>query len=34
MINSNLGDDSAVETILNGAASFQNRQISSASSFH
>jgi cytidylate kinase len=32
MINSNLGDDWAVDAILNGAASFQNRQISSASS--
>jgi cytidylate kinase len=34
MINSNLGDDWAVDAILNGAASFQNRQISSASSSH
>ena len=32
MINSALGDDLAVETILNGAAMFQNRQVSSASS--
>jgi cytidylate kinase len=34
MINSNLGDEWAVDAILKGAASFQNRQISSASSFH
>lgn len=34
MINSTLGDDWAVDAILNGAASFQNRQISSASSSH
>jgi cytidylate kinase len=32
MINSTLGDEWAVETILKGAASFQNRQNSSASS--
>lgn len=32
MINSTLGDEWAVETILSGAASFQSRQISSASS--
>jgi cytidylate kinase len=34
MINSILGDEWAVETILHGAASFQNRQNSSASSSH
>ena len=34
MINSNLGDEWAVDAILKGAASFQNRQISSASSSH
>jgi cytidylate kinase len=34
MINSNLGDEWAVETILNGAASFQSRPSSSASSSH
>lgn len=34
MINSTLGDDWVVDAILNGAASFQNRQISSASSSH
>lgn len=34
MINSTLGDDWAVDAILNGAASFQKRQISSASSSH
>jgi len=32
MINSALGDDLAVETILNSAAMFQNREVSSASS--
>jgi cytidylate kinase len=32
MINSTLGDEWAVETILNGAASFQNRQSSSVPS--
>lgn len=32
MINSTLGDEWAVDTILSGAASFQSRQISSASS--
>ena len=34
MINSTLGDDWAVETILNGVALFQSRQTSSASSSH
>ena len=34
MINSNLGDEWAVDAILKGAASFQNRQISTSSSFH
>lgn len=34
MINSNLGDEWAIDAILNGVASFQNRQISSASSSH
>lgn len=34
MINSNLGDEWAVDAILNGAASFQSRQTSSASSSH
>jgi cytidylate kinase len=32
MINSNLGDETAVETILKGAALYQNHQISSAPS--